>query len=632
MPDPAVPYYSGSGFGGDGGNALGALLSNPISVAYDASGNLFIADSGNNRIRKVDSTGGISTIAGTSTASDSGDGGAASNAAITSPNYLTFDPSGNLYFASGSYRVRSISTAGIINTVAGTSVSGNPGDNSPALAPIPYISGLTTDQAGAVYISDTTWRIRKLSGGALSYYAGTGNPGYNGDGLAPSATQLMNASASASDSTGNIYFVDSYRIRKISAGKVSTIGGGGTGDGEGVAATSIAMSPMRLAVDRQGTVFYSESFRIRRITTDGKVTTLGGSTAYTTGLTGDGGPALNAIFSGLQGLAVDKAGNIALADPVNNRVRILTPVYSTCSYSLSGNNLSVSGAGGTASITVTTSAGCAYNGVSNVSWATVTSSGTGSGTATITYNANGPAARSGTIYLAGQLITISQAAGSVITYGPTKIAIMQPSRPGWVLDSNGSGGFDAGDRLFSFLADPSDIAIVGDWNGDGHAKVGVYRSGFFCLDLNNNGVWDGPSGGDLFIPFGGQAGDIPVVGDWNGNGKTKVGVYRHGVFILDYNGNGVYDAGDQSVAIGGYPGEQPVIGDWNGDGRTKVGVLDGTGRWILDYNGNGVVDAGDKTYLLIPLCDGRQSRRRGLERRQEKQDRCFPKRFLDSRL
>ena len=226
----------------------------------------------------------------------------------------------------------------------------------------------------------------------------------------------------------------------------------------------------------------------------------------------------------------------------------------------------------------------------------MTASGTGPGTATITYNANGPTARSGTVYLAGQLIAISQAAGSTITYGPAKVGVMQPARPGWALDSNGNGMFDAGDRLFTFLADPGDVAIVGDWNGDGKMKAGVYRSGFFCLDLNNNGVWDGPSGGDLFIGIGGQAGDIPVVGDWNGNGKTKVGVYRHGFFILDTNGNGVFDSGDQVIGIGGYPGEQPVVGDWNGSGTTKVGVLDGTGRWILDYNGNGAFDSGDKIY------------------------------------
>ena len=174
--------------------------------------------------------------------------------------------------------------------------------------------------------------------------------------------------------------------------------------------------------------------------------------------------------------------------------------------------------------------------------------------------------------------------------GRTKIGVYRQGF--WLLDLNGNGIWDstAGDEYAAFGgAYPAYLPVVGDWNGDGRTKIGYYHNGSWALDYNGSGVSDT---GDKFTTFGGSAGDIPVVGDWTGNGKAKIGIFRAGFWLLDLNGNGIWDgaSGDQLTAFGGNAGEAPVVGDWNGDGRSKVGVFFGAGNWWLDANGNGKWD------------------------------------------
>jgi hypothetical protein len=137
------------------------------------------------------------------------------------------------------------------------------------------------------------------------------------------------------------------------------------------------------------------------------------------------------------------------------------------------------------------------------------------------------------------------------------------------------------------LAKPSITRWWGDWNGDGKAKIGVFRDGQWFLDANGNGTWDG-CGNDLCLSFG-LLGDLPVVGDWNGDGKARIGVFRNGQWFLDANGNGGWDSADLSLSFG-LAGDKPVVGDWNGDGKAKIGVFN-NGTWYLDYNGNGIWDS-----------------------------------------
>jgi len=180
-----------------------------------------------------------------------------------------------------------------------------------------------------------------------------------------------------------------------------------------------------------------------------------------------------------------------------------------------------------------------------------------------------------------------------MTYGPSNVGIFRYGYF-WIEDVDGSQGLNIPpDGAFPYGGIAGDIPITGDWNGDGHTKVGIYRSsnGLFILDSNGNGMFD--SGDAVFnLGVGSQAGDVPVVGDWNGDGRTKVGIFRQGFFwILDYNGNGVFEQGiDKSFPFGGVSGDVPVVGDWTGTGTSKVGVFRFGYFWILDANGNGTFD------------------------------------------
>jgi hypothetical protein len=159
----------------------------------------------------------------------------------------------------------------------------------------------------------------------------------------------------------------------------------------------------------------------------------------------------------------------------------------------------------------------------------------------------------------------------------------------WLLDADGNLQFNAPpDQAFAFGGIAGDIPITGDWNGSGTSKVGVYRSstGQFILDMDGDGQLTAAD--KVFsLGIGMQSADLPVVGDWNGDGRSKVGIFRQGFqWILDTNGNGAFDSADQSFAFGGVPGDVPVVGDWNGAGISKPGVFRAGFLWVLDSNGD----------------------------------------------
>jgi hypothetical protein len=175
----------------------------------------------------------------------------------------------------------------------------------------------------------------------------------------------------------------------------------------------------------------------------------------------------------------------------------------------------------------------------------------------------------------------------------TKIGIYKNGA--WQLDRNGNIAWDdtVTDRQYSWGWSASS-PLVGDWNGDGKTEVGTYYSGQWWLDYNGNGAWDGPSV-DKYYTFG-SSGSIPLVGDWNGDGKTETGTYTAGIWKLDYDGNGVWDSATDKQYTWGWSASTPLVGDWNGDRKTEIGVYY-NGNWWLDYNGDGVWDsATDKHY------------------------------------
>jgi (2Fe-2S) ferredoxin len=166
----------------------------------------------------------------------------------------------------------------------------------------------------------------------------------------------------------------------------------------------------------------------------------------------------------------------------------------------------------------------------------------------------------------------------------------------WYLDLSGNNAWDGTptDALYPFNPGfPNAISVTGDWSGTGTTKVGVYLDGAWYLDLNGNGSWENAPT-DLLIPnFGvGLIGAVPVTGDWDGTGKTKVGVYQNGVWYLDLNGNGTWEGTPTDSLYyfgGGVVNAVPVTGDWTGDGKTKIGIY-ADGIWYLDLNGNGAWD------------------------------------------
>jgi hypothetical protein len=164
----------------------------------------------------------------------------------------------------------------------------------------------------------------------------------------------------------------------------------------------------------------------------------------------------------------------------------------------------------------------------------------------------------------------------------------------WFRDVNENMAWDAGTDVVGAFGGVGDIPVTGDWDGDGVSEPAFFRgNGYWHLDINGNGLWD--EGVDAAFKFG-ISGDIPVTGDWNGDGITDVGVFRgNGNWYLDLNGSRAWDAGDVTFKFG-ITGDIPVTGDWNGDGTTDVGVFRGNGSWYLDLNGSRAWDAGDSTF------------------------------------
>jgi sugar lactone lactonase YvrE len=324
------------GFSGDGGAATNATFSGLFGVAVDAPGNLFIADAGNKRIRRVAATTGIvTTVAGNGTAGFSGDGGPATGAALNAPFGMVVDASGNLFIADqGNQRVRRVAAAtGIITTVAGNGREDFSGDGGAATnAGLRNPSGLAFDASGNLLIADTfNQRIRRVAAatGIITTVAGNGSEGLSGDGGAATSARLNRPSGVAVGPSGNLFIADygNFRVRRVAAATaiITTVAGNGTESfsGDGAAATSASLNlPFRVAVDASHNLFIADLFnqRIRRVAaTTGIITTVAGN--GTEGFSGDGRAATSASLSFPSGVAVDASGNLFIADSGNQRIR-----------------------------------------------------------------------------------------------------------------------------------------------------------------------------------------------------------------------------------------------------------------------------------------------------------------------
>ncbi|MBS1531461.1 MAG: hypothetical protein JSU01_14230 [Bacteroidetes bacterium] len=300
------------------------LFSSPSDVAVDAAGNIYVADYGNNMIRKITPDGTLSVLAG------SGSAGAVNatgtSASFNGPSGIAVDASGNVYVADyHNNLIRKVTPAGVVTTLAGTAT--NPADttnNTPSVFLGP--TGVAVDASGNVYVADSgDNQIKEVSpSGVVTTFAGSGNPG-SGDGTGAAAT-FYNPTGVALDASNNLYVADllNNRIRKVTPfGVVTTLAGDTAGYADGKDTTALFFFPNSLAVDAGGNVFVTDEAnnRIRMVTPDGTVTTIAGSGAAGS-LNGQG---INASFNGPDGIAADAAGNLYVTDANNNLIRKISP-------------------------------------------------------------------------------------------------------------------------------------------------------------------------------------------------------------------------------------------------------------------------------------------------------------------
>ncbi|MES2701438.1 MAG: T9SS type A sorting domain-containing protein [Bacteroidota bacterium] len=322
------------GFSGDGGPAVSAELKGANFIVFDKHDNMFVCDAGNRRIRKVDNAGIITTIAGNGTNAHTGDGGLATLASLHNPTSIAVDTFGNIYIGeSAGHTIRKINTSGIITTIAGDGTIGYNGDGILATTAklfFPYLGKV--DNSGNIFFGDYgNHRVRKIDAtGIITTVAGDGTNGSSGDGGSALSAKLKTPVFVNLNSAGDIFIPDNsdFRVRKVDAstGIITTFAGNGVmgNTGDGGAATSAQISFVNsMAFDHLGNSFLADldANVIRKVNSAGIISTIAGTGA--TGYGGDNGPAINAVFNSPNSIAVNSAGNVAVADVNNNRIRLI---------------------------------------------------------------------------------------------------------------------------------------------------------------------------------------------------------------------------------------------------------------------------------------------------------------------
>ena len=317
-----------AGVSGDGGPATSAQLASQLAgIATDISGNVYVADLVGSTIRKVNKAGIITTFAGGGGVL--GDGSPATYVVLDNPTAVTSDISGNVYICDQvNFRILKVASTGIVTTIAGTGTMGTSGDGGPATsADLYFPRGVAADTSGNVYITDYyNSKVRRVSSiGIITNFAGGGS--VLGDGGPATSVSLGNPWGIAVDIfSNNVYICDAIndRIRMVnSTGIITTIAGGTHGGaGDGGAATAAQLNyPTGVAIDRFGNVYIADSLnhKIRLVSSTGIITTIAGTGVPGSG--GGGGPASSAQLNYPQGVALDAHGHLYIADNLNNKVR-----------------------------------------------------------------------------------------------------------------------------------------------------------------------------------------------------------------------------------------------------------------------------------------------------------------------
>ncbi len=322
-----------AGYTGDGSSANLCKLNYPSGIVFDPSGSMYIADDVNNCIRKVNISGIITTVAGNGTAGFSGDGGLATSAQLNGPGHVAFDALGNMFIADCiNNRIRKVNTSGIISTIAGNGTPAYSGDGGTSiLASLNYPWGITFDTSGNLYIADIQNNcIRKVNtSGTITTVAGNGIQGYSGDGGLATSGELSTPYGIAFDASGNLYISDlgNNVIRKVNSfGIISTFAGNGTlgygGDG-GIATLATLNFPAYVLFDGINNMYIADYYnhRIRKVNNSGIITTIVGNGVA--GYSGDGGSPISAQLNGPYSFAFNMSGNLYIADSKNHRIRMV---------------------------------------------------------------------------------------------------------------------------------------------------------------------------------------------------------------------------------------------------------------------------------------------------------------------
>ncbi|MCF6250463.1 MAG: FG-GAP-like repeat-containing protein [Methylococcaceae bacterium] len=691
----------GFGFSGDGGLAIDAKFSGVDGLAADASGNLFLADSGNHRIRRIDvTTGIIATVAGTGVGGYSGDGGLATAAEINNPSELAFDATGNLFIADTfNARIRRIdATTGIITTVAGTGVSGFSGDGGQSTAALlSYPNGVAVDATGNLFIADSrNNRIRRIDAttGIITTVAGASVYGdFRGDGGLATVAQLDFPTGVAIDASGNLFIEDSNngRVRRVDAttGIITTVAGTGIRgfSGDGGLATSAEINLLSgLAVDASGNLFIAEDSRIRRVdVTTGIINTVVGTGIY--GFSGDGRQSIAAELSNVISLDVGASGNLFIADSGNLRIRQVTfanpedafPNDPTASIDTDGDGFPDSFNANATAAQIAASGlivdafpndplaafDANHDGVSDyivlgqggvsvlpqipsrlgfiastylaskldgIVILPVTRIGRMTGTSSVQCQTVDDTALAGMDYVAlnnsngwlnwtdgdssikycsisliGNTIAqgrdrftvnlITPSSGSIVgAISTAEILLTHPKHDDFGGDGKAdilirnTGGFlsmyemDGAARSLSAVGSlPIDWKVVGigDFGGDSKADILIRNSSGFLAMYQMNGAIR------TLFPIGGLPVDwnIEQVSDFNGDGKADILIRNGRGFLSLYQMNG---ANRTLLAIGGLPIDWNVeqVGDFNGDGKADILIRNGRG-FLAMYQMNG---------------------------------------------
>ena len=331
---------------GDGGPATAAKLLSPSGICSDRYGNIYVSDQNDCRVRKIDTAGIITTVAGRGySGSDSthysGDGGPADSARLWYPEGVAVDTFGNLYIADQNNNAIRMVAGGNIYTLAGNGTIGDSGDGGPATAAtLWHPADVTVDRYGNVFFVDQdNKKLKRIDTlGLITTICGTGVAGYNGDSIAADTAQLNFPEGIGTDTAGNLYVADFYngRVRKIdmATGMIYSLVGSGTcvspSSGDGGPATAAGMcDAAAVGSDQFGNIYVTDfyNFKIRKVDPSGIITTIAGND--TSGFSGDCGPATAAELSYAQGVNADPAGNVYIADFSNSRVRKVS-VHATC--------------------------------------------------------------------------------------------------------------------------------------------------------------------------------------------------------------------------------------------------------------------------------------------------------------